>query len=261
MWNLKRNFTFIFLIFAIVGLLFTACAESSEETQDPSETTENNASTEGEEDQMITTENQALNELLSTEKIELTPARPTEVSEFEKFFPAEPNRQSFYEGEGGSGHRIRIGEVKKEGNATFLGGIGETKAVNPGDKNHIFYFQILMNQDGVTEKITRGHEYSPSTFDELVILKGPIQRGTSWTQKVMEAEWEVKAVIVDVRNEEAGKKIIVRYGVELFGYADNFYKEERHFVEGKGLVFYGALDSEGKIFGYELKEQNYFVSR
>jgi hypothetical protein len=256
MWNLKRNFTFIFLLFVMIGLLFTACAQ-----QDPSEDTKNNASEEGEEDQMITTENQELKDLLTAETIELTPAIPIEVSEFESFFPAQVNLQSFYEGEGGTGHRIRIGEVKKEGDETFLGGIGETKAVNPGDQNHIFYFQISINQDGVTEKITRGQEYNPSFFDELVILKGPIQRGTSWTQKVLEEDWEVKAVIVDVKNEEAGKKIIVRYGAELFGSGNNFFKEERHFVQGKGLVFYGVLDSEGKIFGYELKEQNYFVSR
>jgi hypothetical protein len=263
----KRNLVFIFSFFLFVALFFAGCEKPPQESEESTQVTENeNLQEEKQEnDNLNLSETGSVTEYLSSETIERINPRPIELSAFEKIFPAELNFQRFYEGEGGSGHRIRIGEVTKDRSAIFIGKIGETKAVEPGDKNHIFYVQLFINQDGVTEKITQGMENHPHTFSEMILLRGPIQKGTTWLQRVyvpeLERDLEIKAVITDLRDEEGGQKVVVRYAAELFGFPDNFYKEERHFVEGKGMVFYGSTQPDGKIFGYELIGMNKFIPR
>ena len=199
----------------------------------------------------------------------LTDSSAIDIEEFKKIFPPQIDLEFFYEGAEGKGFRQRNVVIHEEDEKVMINGIGQTK--NMFEENPVFHYTYNIDKDGVRLTVTNRQEYHPDYIKDLVVLRGPLEVGTTWEQYVdfpySSDEPLMKAVIVDISELESGaKKYIVRYAIntrEFFDInyePDDFYKEERHFVEGKGLVFHAYLEDDGTIVGYELEHVDIFGS-
>lgn len=189
------------------------------------------------------------------EKIEgFQKASPQSIETFEAFFPNIKDLEWVYEGEGFTSHRMRIVQTSDRDDGKVSDFVGVTKSNQKGD-NYYYLQRTITNEDGVRVKITNGENYHPSFVKDMVYLRGPIVKNTAWEQMVkipaLNQEVLLKAVITDVAEVNQKKEVKVRYAAQLDGDSTRYFREERHFREGEGLVFYAYIDTQGKISAYE----------
>jgi len=133
---------------------------------------------------------------------------------------------------------------------------GEVDDPSGGEAQGDFSLEMeyIITKDTATEKIIRGEKLI-HVFDELQILKLPLQPGTKWEQKVKTdgGEEVLTAEILSAEAEEEGGPVVyrVRYTVPMEDMPDGLYVEERAFAEGKGLIHYARTLGKEYDFMFE----------
>ncbi|SHK04040.1 hypothetical protein [Paramaledivibacter caminithermalis] len=129
--------------------------------------------------------------------------------------------------------------------------------------------EYLINKDSVKETIKNEEiRFSQSIIREQIILKAPIEEGTSWKQTVSidGKEYEAETKIIEVSKDEKDRNLVkTETNVkDIESYPENTYKEIRAYKEGKGLVeFSNTIILKGPQgeepipfeFGYRLYEE------
>ncbi|MCY6371304.1 hypothetical protein [Clostridium ganghwense] len=186
--------------------------------------------------------------------------------ELAKYFPALEGTVLKYSGTAEYGHTITLNKVTDNQESLTLDFKGEIQDVSEGEgpskEDLLLETQYVVDKDSVKEiqkNVKRRH--SQSIIREQVVLKLPIEKGKTWSQKVSidGKEYTAETKIVEVSTDDKNKNIVktetVVKGIE--SYPENTYKEIKIFKEGKGLVEFQnviLLQKEPFEFRYKLFE-------
>ncbi len=196
-------------------------------------------------------------------------------------FPQRIGYEWFYSGFAEYSHRMELNSIYSDMNApeTLVYKIsGTVDDVSDGEGSGDFGLELeyIITEDTVTERIIRG-EKLPNMFNEIKILKLPLEIGSKWEQEVnvdgkkatmvsdilpldMEDSTEDgmdNGMDNDTDDDEDGPTIYrVRYSVPMEGMPDGVYVEERAFAKGKGIIYYARTlgeeyDSMFRYFAFE----------
>jgi len=174
-------------------------------------------------------------------------------------FPQRIGYEWFYSGFAEYGHRMRLDNISgsTENSEVLVYEVsGEVDDPSGGEAQGDFSLEMeyIITKDTATEKIIRGEKLI-HVFDELQILKLPLQPGTKWEQKVKTdgGEEVLTAEILSAEAEEEGGPVVyrVRYTVPMEDMPDGLYVEERAFAEGKGLIHYARTLGKEYDFMFE----------
>jgi hypothetical protein len=122
----------------------------------------------------------------------------------------------------------------------------------PGDFGLEMEYRIT--SDTVTESIIRGEKLI-HVFEELQLLKLPLETGNRWEQTVETDEGEAvltaEVLSAEPEEEEGPTVYRVRYSVPMEGMPDGVYIEERAFTEGVGVTYYARTLGDEYDFLFE----------
>ena len=157
-----------------------------------------------------------------------------------------------YHGFAEYGHEMVLESINKKGSETISVVKGSVFDMSGGESNRDLSFTITYTaKPGVLLQNTTGTALMDTAFRNLELIRTPLKKGTSWTQKTKDAagkEITLKSTITDVR-EENGQKI---YTVLYKDTASDYY-EKREIKERVGVLSYEKLymDKEGNFtMGY-----------
>ncbi len=181
-------------------------------------------------------------------------------------FPRRIGHEWFYSGFAEYSHRMRLDSIhgNTDNTETLVYKVsGMVDDVSDGEASGDFSFELeyIITKDTVIERIIRG-EKLPNMFNEMQILKLPLETGAKWEQKI-DIDGEEMIMIAEVLSAELEKEIgtilyKMRYSVPMPGMPRGIYTEERAFAKGKGLIYYSrTLEEEsGLMFQYSAFERD-----
>ena len=176
-----------------------------------------------------------------------------------ELFPQRIGYEWFYSGFAEYGHRMRLDNISgNTDNPEILvyeisGEVDDPSGGEaPGDFS--LEMEYIITKDTVTERIIRGEKLI-HVFDELQLLKLPLQPGTKWDQEVntggSEAVLTAEILSAEVEEEEGQVVYRVRYTVPMEDMPDGLYVEERAFAEGTGVVHFARTLGKEYDFMFE----------
>jgi len=176
--------------------------------------------------------------------------------ELKSLLPGQAGFEWRYSGFAEYDHYMKLNSTETQGAATRYLISGEVGDPSGGESQRDFNLQIVYTIDkGVWIQEKQEEMMMDSEFDKLEILRGPIQKGTKWTQQQVDKEGQSRTLdctIEDIRTEQGLRTFVVVY--QDTGSA---YYEKREIREGKGIVMFEKLwlSTEGNFeIGYQLWE-------
>jgi hypothetical protein len=174
-------------------------------------------------------------------------------------FPRQIGYEWFYSGFAEYGHRMKLDNISGSTDSPEVlvyEVSGEVDDPSGGEASGDFGLEMeyVITKDTVTERIVRGEKLI-HLFDELQLLRLPLEKGTEWEQRIEtddgEAVLTAEILSADVEEEEGPVVYRVRYSVPMEGMPKGIYVEERAFAEGAGLVYYARTLGEEYDFMFE----------
>ncbi|MDD2574190.1 MAG: hypothetical protein WCS98_05195 [Bacillota bacterium] len=174
-------------------------------------------------------------------------------------FPRQIGHEWFYSGFAEYGHRMKLDNISGSTDSpeVLVYEIsGEVDDPSDGEATGDFGLELeyVITKDTVTERINRGEKLI-HVFQELQLLRLPLEPGTKWKQKVdtdgEEAVLTAEILSAEIEEEEGPVVYRVRYSVPMEGMPEGTFIEERAFAEGAGLVYYARTLGEEYDFMFE----------
>ncbi len=155
---------------------------------------------------------------------------------------------------GHEGRLIKISEDRDKAVYQFNGTFQDGSGI-PGDFKVQYHFDYREGtvREKVIENTRSGKNEVNSKLHDLIILRLPLEAGSSWQQEIVfdGKKTTMTAVIVSIayegqtfyRQMRSGPPVVtVRYMVEdVPGYFENRYVEERRFKKGFGMISFSSL--------------------
>lgn len=173
------------------------------------------------------------------------------------FFPEYPFTWE-YEGSGSYYHIMSIDKINvyQDGINYLISGevISEKNPSNFDD--YLLSIRYILTDKGIRQE-KQEKKMIDSKYNSLYILKFPIEKGNSWTEKVIDDSGSSKTLecsIVDIQFQDGKKIIKIRYNEK---YSD--YYEIREIMEKKGIISFEKnikYKNDNFNISYNLKDHN-----
>jgi hypothetical protein len=171
-----------------------------------------------------------------------------DIGEIAKLLPVRKDYQWSYNGFAEYGHRMTLDSISKKEKAIVYNIKGMVDDMSDGESklDHSFTLTYTV-KPGVLIQNKTGKVMMDTDFKDLELIRTPLQKGTTWTQKTIRegnAEVTLKSTITDVRKENGQKIYTVMYQD-----TQSDYYEKREIKEGVGVLSYEKLymDKEGNF--------------
>jgi len=153
-------------------------------------------------------------------------------------------------------HYMKLDSIETQGSATRCLISGEVGDPSGGESQRNHSLQIVYTiEKGIWVQEKQEEMVMDAEFDRLEILRGPLQKGTTWSQQQVDNQGQEKTLdctIEDIRSEQGIRTFVVFYRER-----NSVYYEKREIVEGKGIRMFEKLwiSPEGNFeIGYQLFE-------
>ncbi|WP_176718818.1 hypothetical protein [Caloranaerobacter ferrireducens] len=165
------------------------------------------------------------NEITNSEKFQ----------ELKKLLPERENYRWVYSGFAEYGHQMVLKDIINLNNKIIYSVKGNVFDVSNGEAKGNFGLEIIYTiEEGKLIQRKTGEKIMDSIFNELILIKTPLEKGNEWNQKLKDKEGNLhhlKCYIENI-NEEKGVKT---YSV-IYKDLDSNYYEKREIQEGVGIV-------------------------
>lgn len=167
--------------------------------------------------------------------------------EITKLLPEKENYKWIYSGFAEYGHKMILTDIeknekiKKPEDIMFTYKIeGEVDDVSGGEAKGDFSLDIRYEiGKGEMKQIKKEEHMLDSKFDEITIIKTPLEKGNSWTEKKTDSEgreYNIKASIEDIIEKDNRKIYVVKYED-----TNSKYYERRKIEEGIGIIAFETV--------------------
>ena len=179
------------------------------------------------------------------------------IKEFAAMLPDKAGAEWKYNGFAEYGHSMKLDAINKDSKGEIqylISGLVDDMSGGESKDDFSLSLKYVISKDGIKEIINKGDKM-PHKVRELDVLRAPLAKGSTWTQKVdiNGQSVELKAAIIDVlENSEKGKVIKVEYTAPVSEMPNNTYKEVRIFEEGKGMTSFENTFDKDIDFNYSL---------
>lgn len=170
-------------------------------------------------------------------------------------FPEEEGFTWIYNGFAEYGHTMTLTGIQREGitGRTVLEITGEVHDPSGGASKRDFSLALeyVFSGRAVKERVIRGDLF-PHRLNPLEILRYPLRKGKSWTQKA--GGRTIRATVLEdgVDPEDDRRFFRIRYTTTMQGLKNNKYIETRLFKEGLGVVRFENTILKDVDFNYFL---------
>lgn len=161
-------------------------------------------------------------------------------------FPYKENYHWTYDGSVEYGHNMTLKTIEKNKDSVIYKIEGKVDDMSDGESKNDFSFEAeyIINSNTVIQK-KKGNMLM-DTFDEMELIRTPLEKETKWTQKVKDKDGniiELESSIDDVKSEQDKKIYVVTYKDK-----NSDYYERREIKEGVGVISFEKLyvDPEDK---------------
>jgi hypothetical protein len=234
--NMKKSISLLILVLLVTSVL-AACTSGNAGTKDKENVGQEKPSTAAEQPKK---EAGASEELL-------------------QMFPSRVGTEWIYNGFAEYGHQMRLDAVNIMNSSTLqyliTGEVADMSGGAEGTGDYSLLLEYRFTAQAVREVFVKG-EKVPHKIKEFDILRLPLEKGNTWTQKVVITgkETELKAEIMEAGKDPAsGAKVVkVDYTAPMEGFPGGQYKESRTFREKEGLLHFVNTYDETIEFNYGL---------
>ncbi|MFP4698493.1 MAG: S-layer homology domain-containing protein [Eubacteriales bacterium] len=178
--------------------------------------------------------------------------------EMEDLLPKYNNFTWTYFGLAEYGHNMSISSITKSEESTHYYIQGNVHDMSGGESDSEFSLQLeyIVNTDSIIQ-IKEEETMLDSNFDQLELIRGPLEEGTTWSQEVEEEDGSTTILECSITNVEAsnnGKVFAV-----LYEDTNSPYYEKREIQEGIGVISLEKLmfTQEGETYkaGYSIMDE------
>ena len=170
------------------------------------------------------------------------------------------DKYNLYNGYSEAGFEVKfIDRQEKESviEYNYIGAMNDERGSEGADRT--FDIKYTISDNIITESVTNRDPLSESDknvysiIPDYIVLSGKIVQGNSWEQKIVidDKEYVVNTTITQVTDETF--RTVTK--MEMEGYKDGVYVEERTYVKDIGLTYfsstpYGSDEDDTLVFGY-----------
>lgn len=243
---MNKKLQFFSIVLIATGLIIlTACAEKEENNKIDNN---QNAKSNGENHEII--------DEVENNEPEITNIQDESNEILKNILPVQTGYRWIYNGFAEYGNTMILKEINYEAPDYQYVLEGEVEDMSGGESSADFSVKLqYLIKKGAIVQVKEEQLMMDSIFDNLIIIKAPLEVGNSWSQMAVDKEGnqlEVKGTITKIELEN-GKKV---YDVK-YEYGDSGLFELRRIKEGVGtILFQKPFMSDGNTFemGYSLYE-------
>ncbi|WP_422484591.1 S-layer homology domain-containing protein [Gudongella sp. DL1XJH-153] len=180
----------------------------------------------------------------------------TQSVELEDLLPQYNNFKWIYHGSVEYGHDMEIESIVTDQNTAnyFIEGNVHDASGGESDSDYSLGLEYTVHSDVIIQTKTE-EMMLDSDYDEIELIRTPLEEGSSWTQEVENSEGEttLESTITEVEDTDDGMIFTVRYE-DL----NSDYYEEREIQEGVGVITFTKLmitEDDSYPMGYSLFEE------
>ena len=170
------------------------------------------------------------------------------------------DKYNLYNGYSEAGFEVKFVDRQEKESAieyNYIGAMNDERGSEGADRT--FDVKYTISNNVIIESVTNRDPLSESDknvysiIPDYIVLNGEIVEGNSWEQKVIidDKEYVANTTIKEVTDETF--KTVTK--IEMEGYKDEVYIEERTYVKDIGLTYfsstpYGSDEDDMLVFGY-----------
>lgn len=179
------------------------------------------------------------------------------LTQYVSYFPDKVGTEWIYNGFAEYGHTVKLDKIENTADGKVEYTInGKVADMSGGEAKGDFNVSLryIFSGDNVKEVVVKG-EKLPHKIKELIVLKEPISKGNTWTQKaaIDGVNTQINAEILEIKeNDQDGKTIKVQYTGDVEHMPGGVYREVRVFKEKTGLISFENTFNRDIEFNYSL---------
>jgi hypothetical protein len=171
------------------------------------------------------------------------------------YFPIEEGHTWIYHGFAEYGHRMKLDRILREKGQIIYQISGELEDPSGGEAPGPFDFSLeyLFTDQSLFETVDSQARGFPHKIQRLEMLRLPLTRGATWTQKVKVNDHD--SLMTATVEEQNINLVKVSYQAPDPNSPEGMYRETRTFERGKGLAFFtNTIAPDVTEFNYQLYE-------
>jgi len=179
-----------------------------------------------------------------------------ELVELEDLFPKYNNYKWTYTGFAEYGHDMEVESIVVNDTSTNYIINGSVHDMSDGESDKDFSINLEYNvQSDVIIQTKDEETMMDSKYDEIELIRTPLEKGTTWQQEVEAegVETTLESSITDVEKTDTGVVFTVRYED-----TNSDYYEEREIQTGVGVISFRKLminNDDSYLVGYSINEE------